>query len=296
MPIKKKYLPKAFLAIFVLIVWPAIPGLAATQQQSGSVGIEGTVPGTAPTQAATIGLPKDGQVFSNLPITVSGFCPSGTLVEIYSNNVFVGSAVCQNGSYSLQIDLFDGRNDLIARVYDNLDQAGPDSATVTVTYSSGIATSVIPRVTLTTQYAKRGANPGTILSWPITLSGGSGPYAITVDWGDKTNPDLFSQQIPGDITIQHTYAQAGIYSVIVKASDANGNTAFLQLIGVGNGKIQQSTAGNTGAGQGQQGQSRILWWPITSLFILIPVTFWLGKKHQLEAIRRRLRKGEQPFS
>ena len=261
--------------------------------QSDSTGVEGTIQGSAPSQAATIGIPKNGQAFSELPITVSGFCPNNTLVEIYKNNVFAGSTQCSAGSYTLLIDLFDGRNDLVARVYDNLNQSGPDSGTVTVFFTSPVQ-SPGPRVTLTTQYAKRGAVPGSILNWPITLSGGIGPYAISADWGDKTDSDLISENVPGDLNLQHTYAQAGVYKVTVKASDANGNVAFLQLVGIGNGQIQQN-AGTNGNGIITSEKTKVLWWPIILLFVLSVIAYWLGQKHQLQTIRSRLRKGEQPF-
>lgn len=267
--------------------------MAATVQNSGANGVEGIVPGNPPTQAATIGVPKNGQNFSSIPITVSGLCPNKTLVEIYKNNVFAGSIDCLNGSYTLLIDLFEGRNDLIARVYDSLNQAGPDSATVTVNFNSPFQSSGT-RLSLTTQFAKRGAAPGTILNWPITLSGGTGPYAISADWGDKSDPDLISQQVPGEINLQHTYAQAGVYKVTIKASDANGDTAFLQIVGIGSGQAQQQT--KTGSGIITSEKTKVLWWPILLLFGLTVAAYWLGQKHQLEAIRRRLRKGEQPFS
>ncbi len=260
--------------------------------KTDSTGVEGTIQGNPPSQAATIDVPKTGQTFAELPITVSGLCPNKTLVEISKNNVFAGSIDCINGSYKLLIDLFDGRNDLVAKVYDNLNQSGPDSNTVTVTFSSPLDSSG-PRILLTTQYAKRGADPGTILNWPITLSGGTGPFAINVDWGDKTDPDLISQQIPGDINLQHTYAQAGIYKVTIKVSDANGNSAFLQLVGIGNGKIQQHTQAVQGIISSEK--TKVLWWPMGVLFALSIAAYWLGQKHQLEAIRRRLRKGEEPF-
>jgi hypothetical protein len=278
------------LAVLVSL---SVSGMAlAATSKSGSTGLSGTVPGPPPSQAATIEVPRSGQSFSSLPITVSGLCPANTLVEIYKNNVFAGAAECTNGSYSLQIDLFDGRNDLVARVFDNLNQAGPDSATVTVNFSSPISTGG-PRISLTTEFAKRGADPGSILSWPITLSGGSGPYAISVDWGDKTNPDLISQAVPGNLTLQHTYKQSGVYKVTVKATDAGGNSAFLQLIGIANGPIK--AAGGNAASSTLTVQTKVLLWPLIVLFILMITAYWIGKRHQLEAIRNRLRKGEPPF-
>jgi hypothetical protein len=277
----------------LLIFFAQTPAARAVTQQSGSTGISGTVPGPPPSRAPTIDIPRSGQSFSAIPITVAGTCPANTVVEIYKNNVFAGSANCQGGSYTLQIDLFDGRNDLIARAYDNLNQASPDSNTVTVNFGSAISTGS-PRISLTTEFAKRGADPGSILSWPVTLSGGSGPYAISVDWGDKSNPDLISQASPGNLTLQHTYAQAGVYKVTIKATDVNGNAAFLQLVAIANGPIQQSGT-NSSNSNILTTKTSVLIWPIIVLCVLIISSFWLGRKHQLEAIRNRLAKGEPPF-
>jgi hypothetical protein len=265
----------------------------AVTQQTGSTGVAGTVPGPRPSQAATIDIPRNGQSFNTLPITVSGFCPANTLVEIYKNNVFAGSAQCQGTSYSLQIDLFDGRNDLVAKVFDNLNQQGPDSNTVTVNFASAISTGS-PRITLTTQYAKRGADPGSILDWPITLSGGTGPYAFSIDWGDKSAPDLISQTSPGNLTLHHTYAQSGVYKVTVKATDSRGESAFLQLVAIANGPIQQSGTNSKNSIITSQ-QTKVLIWPIIVLFVLLLSSFWLGRRHQLEAIKNRLAKGDPPF-
>lgn len=277
------------LALSLLFALVPASALAATSQ-SGSVGVQGKVPAPPPSQAATINVPSNGQSFSSLPITVSGFCVNNTTVEIYKNNVFAGSAPCQGGSYRLQIDLFDGRNDLIAREFDELNQAGPDSNTVTVNFSSPVP-SLGPRVLLTSEYSKRGANPGSLLNYPVSLSGGTGPYAISVDWGDKSKTDLFSQQVPGLLNLQHTYAQPGVYNILIRATDANGNAAFLQVVGIGNGPIQKT--GSTTSGIITSEKTKIIWWPIIVLFVMMIIAFFIGRRHQLEAIRRRLRAGEE---
>lgn len=266
---------------------------AQQQSQSGAAGIEATIPSAPPKTAATISVPKNGQHFTNLPIDVSGICSGDVLVEIFDNNVFVGSALCQGGSYSLQIDLFDGQNDLVARVFDALNQQGPDSSTVTVFFSGALPAGG-SRPSLTTAYARRGANPGDLLSWPITLSGGTGPYAVSIDWGDKSALDLISRAAPGNFNIEHTYAQSGVFNVTIKVTDANGSAAFLQVVGVSNGPIQQSTSNKNGAATVKV-QKEIIWWPLLILFGLTLVAFWLGKKHQLETIRGRLRRGERPI-
>jgi hypothetical protein len=264
---------------------------ALTQQQSGSVGVQGTIPGAAPTQAPTISVPSNGQTLNTLPVKVSGLCQSGLLVEVFDNNVFVGSVECSSGSYSMQIDLFSGRNDLIARDYDSLNQASPDSNTVSVTFNNGFVGNG-PQVLLTTQYAKRGANPGDVLTWPLSVSGGTAPYAVSVDWGDKTAFELLSLGKPGDFSANHTYNAAGSYNVTVRASDANGNTAFLQLVGIGNGPIQQASPTKN---QNIIIERVVVWWPFVLLVVLSIMAFWLGKKHQLDTIRGHLRRGERPF-
>lgn len=294
---------KKFLAIITLVlIWLPIQAFAATE--SGSIGVEGRISSPPPTQGATIVSPTNGRVFTEIPIDVTGSCPNGLLVKLFKNNVFSGSANCTNGSYSITIDLFSGQNDLVARVYDALDQAGPDSNTVTVQFNDARAGIFGPRVTLTSNYAKRGAFPGEKLTFPLVLSGGTGPYAITVDWGDGKPADLLTQSFPGTFVIEHVYDAPGVYNIIVKAADANGVTAYLQLVGIGNGPLDGGASTGDGA-LGPDGkpvsststrvERRIIWWPAVIALPLIVSTFWLGRRHALYVLRRRIEKGERAF-
>lgn len=277
------------LSIVVSLVFGSSAYALGSQQnpQSSSVGLEGTVPGAAPTQAATILTPSNGQVFTTTPITVSGLCKTDLLVKVFSNNIFVGSVVCTNGSYSLKVDLFSGRNDLVSRVYDNLDQQGPDSNTVSVTFNDAQFAQFGSHVSLSSNYARLGASPGDTLSWPFILSGGTGPYALSIDWGDGSVVDLKSIAFPGVVNMDHVYAQAGVYTVVGKATDANGTSAYLQVIGVANGKI----SGSVGTSTGNPTQPRttvILWQPLVIAVPFIILAFWLGRRHELYTIRRSL--------
>lgn len=262
-------------------VWAANPGPG-----SGSIGLQGTISTAAPTQGATIAVPGNGAVFTAIPITVSGLCPSGLLVKVFSNNIFVGSTVCSNGSYSLQVDLFSGQNDLVATVYDALDQAGPNSNTVTVTFNDAQFLQFGTQITLSSAYAERGAPPGSELDWPILLNGGTGPYAISVDWGDGSSSELLSVSNPGTITLKHVYQAAGIYTIIVKATDKNGETAFLQLVGQATGAIQS----NTKKGSNIVVQKDVLWWPAVAMLPLIFAAFWIGHRHGLYIVRKNFDK------
>ncbi len=258
--------------------------------QAGSVGLEGTISSLPPTRGATITTPVTGRSYSTLPVTINGLCPQGTMVKLFSNNIFVGSVKCSNGSYSLQVDLFSGVNDLIARVFDDLDQPGPDSNIVTVNFTDPSLGAFESRVSLTSNYAKKGANPSESLTWPITLSGGTGPYALSIDWGDGKPVTLKSILFTGTFNFDHVYDSAGIYRIIVKASDAKGTTAYLQLIGVGNGAVG-STGTKTKDGSTSTVTVTKTKYSIIPSLIAIPLmlsTFWLGRKYELQVLRHRI--------
>lgn len=261
--------------------------VANAAQDSGSTGLEGRISAPPPTTAATISFPRPGTVVTDSVVTVTGLCPSGTIIKIFKNNVFAGSAPCVRGSFSVQIDLFSGQNDLIVRVYDDLDQAGPDSAVVTVNYSSP-NNNVGSRVSLTSNFAKRGANPNETLIWPLAISGGDGPYAISVDWGDGSTPSILSQQFAGNFNITHVYSQPGVYTVIVRAVDKNGNIAFLQLVGVANGASSQDSAKDGASKDNKPATVKIVWWPLVLIIPLLIVAFWLGSKHKLFVLKKKI--------
>jgi hypothetical protein len=289
--------------LLVAVILVAMSITVGTQQlyaasESESVGITGTISAPPPTQPATITFPGNNQAFSEVPIRVSGICPSGLLVKIFKNNVFAGSVECVNNSYSIQIDLFSGENDLIARVFDSLDQPGPDSNSVRVSFNDnrGGAGS---RVSVTSNFAKRGAFPGQTLTWPIIISGGNGPYAVSVDWGDGTEPDLSSQPFPGNFDIKHVYKSAGVYNIIIKVVDRDGVVSFLQIVGIGNGPLSQTnvTGGDTPAAQPVGGvRTKIVWQPAMVILPFIFSTFWLGKKYELHMLRKKISRGERPFA
>lgn len=278
----------ALLTMVSLLAGTASAAVDTTQNpQSGSVGLEGRISTTPPTRAATIATPTNGASFTATPVTVAGLCPSETLVKIFSNNVFVGSALCERGSYSLQIDLFSGTNQLVARVYDALDQAGPDSNIVTVTFNDAQFAQFGTRVTLTSQFARRGAFPGAQLSWPLNLQGGVGPYAISVDWGDGSAPQLLSRTAGGAFDVSHAYTNAGYYKVTIRATDRNGTAAFLQVVAVANGAVQANAAGDS-AGTTTKTKTVVLWWPLLLFIPLLFIVFWLGRRHEIYLLQKRL--------
>lgn len=285
------------MAVCTVISLGAVASAQSENPQSGSVGLEGRISADPPKTGATISVPTDGQEFTQLPVTVSGLCPGELLVKVFKNNVFAGSAQCKNGSYSLIIDLFSGRNELVARVYDNLDQPGPDSNKPVVTFND-TRPGTASRPTLTSNYAKLGVNPGQQLVWPIILSDGAGPYAVSIDWGDGTELELMSLGFPGPFDIKHIYKTPGVYNIIVKVTDRNEASAYLQLVGIVNGPLsqeQQGGDGDDGDGGRGSGKTVILWQPAAIMIPLLFATFWLGRKYELKYLKQKIERGERPF-
>lgn len=286
------------LALFVLPrTAHAITPLPNPAPKPGSYGLEATKTKAPPTQGATITTPGNGTSTTTSPATVNGICPTGLLVQILNNGVMVGSVMCTNGSFSLQVSLFAGTNELSAIVYDELDQPGPTSNTVTVNYTDTRFSAFGASITLTSSFGRRAAPAGSSLAWPLQLSGGAGPYAFSIDWGDGSKPELKSQALAGVVNISHVYKKAGIYQVNVTVTDVNGVSAFLQLIAVASGKVDDAGAA-TAADDGNAKttvQKEVIWIPaVASLGLLLP-TFWLGRRSQVVSLRNRMLKERDSF-
>lgn len=270
----------------------AIKPLPEPDPKPGSYGLEATKKKPAPTLGATITTPGGGASFSNSPISVNGICPNDLLVQVFNNGVMVGSVMCANGSFSIEVGLFSGTNELSAIVYDELDQAGPVSNIVTVTYNDTRFTAFGELITLTSSYGRRSAAAETQLTWPLQVSGGTGPYAFSIDWGDGSVPELKSQPLSGVVNIAHVYKKAGVYRVNIKASDVNGVSAFLQVVALSNGQVEAATEAPPTA---PTTQVKVLWTPAAlALFLMVP-TFWLGRRSQLVTLRKKMLKERDSY-
>lgn len=257
----------------------------------GGFGIGAVKEQAPPTLGAVITTPGNGASYANSPITVNGICPDGLLVQIYNNNVMVGAVMCENGSFSVQVGLFVGTNELKAAVYDQLDQAGPESNVVTVNYTATNFSRFGELITLTSNYGRRSSPMGSGLIWPLQLAGGTGPYAFSIDWGDGSDRQLLSQAFSGVIDISHIYKRAGIYQVNIQVTDVNGVSAFLQVIAVSSGEVDQAAIDKEAeAGSTKSGKPTILWLPTLLLLLLLLPTYWLGRRSQLVTIRRKMLK------
>jgi len=267
----------------------AIPG-----PQAYSVSLTGVMPEKPPVTAATITTPSSGQQFSSTPITVSGTCPAQTLVEIYENNIFAGSTPCNsNSTYTVQVDLLYGNNSLTATDYDVLNQAGPVSNSVKVTYdqqappiSSQFNFNLSgAQLILNTDAVYRGVFPGQQLNVPISILGGVGPFALNVEWGDNTNQVLPSSNNT-TINATHTYLKPGTYKITIQGSDSQGRVAFLTVAVVVNG--QPAVLGSGSSGIKPKTNELLVLWPLYAISATLVISFWMGEKREKHILANRL--------
>lgn len=298
-----KLVLKASLVFCLLVVAVLSPGRAdaainpitTPEPKSGSYGLEATKTQPPPTTAATITTPGNGASVANGTVTVSGICSEGLLVQVYNNGVMAGSIDCKGGSFSIQVTLFRGTNELSAIVFDSLDQAGPVSNLVTINYNDVNFTAFGSLITLTSNYGRKAASPGSTLTWPLQLSGGTGPYAFSIDWGDGSPNDLKSQPLAGNVDITHVYSKSGIYRVTVKVSDVNGVSAFLQLVAISKGNVSAASEDSQDSKQAAAATTKVLWIPTAAAGLLLFPTFWLGRKSELVSLHKKLQKDVDSF-
>ena len=279
-----------FLLGFILLI-VSFPLIAYTSYaaspppQSESISLTGTMPGKPPTVAATIKSPNDQQRFSTSPVIFSGTCPANTLVEIFKNNIFAGSTPCTDaGTYSISIDLMIGQNILIAKVYNSLNQPGPDSAPLTVFYDAlppqaGALTQLNfggAQLLLNTDAAFRGIFPNQELNIPIDIIGGTPPFALNVQWGDANNK-VISRNDNTPFKVGHTYLKPGTFQISIQATDALGRVAFLTVASIVNGQpgIVAATTSTTTA------ENKLLvLWPLYTSAVAVVISFFIGERRE----------------
>lgn len=267
------------------------------------------------TDPAVITSPMGGQHFKSIPITVSGTCPSGAAyVEIFRNNLMGGSALCDgSGNFQLQVSLYSGRNDLTAHVFNITDDEGPVSSVVTVYYdapnppppktnnssgsgagSSGGGTAIVSPLSLTTAFLYKGYYIGQQVDWPLRITGGTAPYALNVNWGDG-NSDVISRGAAGDFKINHSYSAEGgyknSYTIKVSAADSAGQKSFLQFFVIVNSQVTAGPTGNIFSKPTPSLGSNHNWlwlaWPAYLVVFVMLISYWLGEREELIALRKR---------
>lgn len=284
------------LGILLLVVGLSLIAYTAMAQspgpQAGSVGLTGVIAGQPPTTAAHIDQPTSEQHFATSPVTLSGTCPENTLVELFKNDIFAGSVPCSVvGQFEVDVDLLIGKNTLVAKVYDALNQPGPDSNAIVAYYDAlppqaGALTSLNfghTQLLLNTDAVFRGVFPEQELLIPIDIIGGSPPYAVNIQWGDSNNK-VVPRNDNTPFKTGHTYQKAGTYQISIQATDAVGRVAFLTVASIVNG---QPSIESVGALSSSTTNHLLVLWPLYTAVIGIVLAFWLGERRAKSIMKKR---------
>jgi hypothetical protein len=140
---------------------------------------------------------------------------------------------------------------------------------------------------------------GQSVSLGLSLSGGSGPYAVSVSWGDGSQSAVLRKD-RSSFTISHAFKPLGgsliNYAIKVQAVDDNGTKAFLQTAAVVRGSQFGALSGrcagsaqtaNTSCGNGTPSllarTKQWVWviWPTYAVVVLMVFSFWLGERQEL---------------
>ncbi|HEX5797523.1 MAG TPA: hypothetical protein VFX86_03985 [Candidatus Saccharimonadales bacterium] len=296
-----RFRPHEYTSYPILFLLIIVTGLTLTlcsvsagppPPEANSISLSGTFPKDPPKVAATIASPGGGQRFTSSPITIEGTCPKDTIVEIFKNNIFAGSTPCKDGRYSLRVDLLIGRNLIVARVFDVLNQAGPDSNKITVFYdqSGPQGAALVPlnfsgsQLLLNTDAVYRGVFPEDELDVPISIIGGEAPYAVNVQWGDLDN-NIIPRKNNQVFRASHAYDKPGTYQITIQATDSRSRVAFLTVAAIVNGQ----TAATTVSGISKSSVNKLLLlWPFYTSAAAIVFSFWLGERREKRILTKNI--------
>jgi hypothetical protein len=187
---------------------------------------------------------------------VSGTCQDvypASIVAIYRQGVLVGSAACTvSNAFQLDVTLIDGQNVLLAKIYNMNGIYGPDSSTVTISYTPPvvIAPETPPQVVTesapsdlsivtTTPFQAIDATHKTV-QVSVLVDGGATPYTIELNWGDGST-DSKQVGVSGTYTFMHDYIKPATYQAKAKVTDVLGASREQVFVVVAPGPLSQTS-------------------------------------------------------
>ncbi|HTE58335.1 MAG TPA: hypothetical protein VK694_06330 [Verrucomicrobiae bacterium] len=287
-----------FVVLLLLMVGVVLVQ-ATYQARAADMAVTATAEGPVPTVPAVITDPQAGAAVTDMPIQVAGTCQAPYVVRLYRNQVFSGSAQCQtDNTFRILTDLFEGRNELEARIFNFADQEGPAPAKIIIMYDppsdsppSGTVDESSGEIQepflLTTDQFFKANQDKTRIDWTFGITGGTGPYVAEVDWGDGDKSTAKGLET-NSFSVSHEYtkksAARAYYKMQVTATDTSDHTAHLQVFAVLNYSVETGGGGGLSAGPistipppaGMSQNVTYIWGAYTATS-LMAISFWLGQ-------------------
>jgi len=289
--IHKSHTSYPLVALLLLAIGVFLAAMTM-QVRAADVVVSAAVNGDPPSIPAVILNPEQDNRFTNPTIPVSGTCDPLFFVKIFRNNIFAGATECSgDGEFSVTIELFAGRNDLVARSYNAAENEGPPSNTVTVYYDAPVTSDSEPFY-LTSEYFLRAGYSGQNIYWDFEIHGGIGPFTVNVDWGDGSN-DTIKDLTSRNFRLQHEYStprdKREHYKVTVVVYDTAGRRTSLQLVIIINDPaiIAAIFAEPPTVIPGES--LNLAWWAY-ALVVLMGVCFWLGERRGESIVNSKYRR------
>jgi hypothetical protein len=275
-----------FLIVFAFMVMLMTGSAARAYDQvgKGKIALSGFSKGPPPDKPAVITNPVNKTVFDENIILVEGICEPGLFIEIYRNSVLAGGAICQeDGTFSVNITIVPGKNELQTKIHDSLWQYGPDSDIIVVWYNVPIPDA--PILLVYTKPIQDGMFVDNYLELNYVISGGDAPYAASVRWGDGSVDTVSVRKTDGSYTVNHKYKKAGQFVITISVTDERDSRALIQSVVVVHETGQDiplvartcQDSSCLGVSNGLLGT--LDWaWPALIVATLMTISFWVGEK------------------
>ena len=288
------------ILIVLLTLGVVLPGNA----DSGALAVTASVPGPPPDTAPVITAPASGSTVTSQQLAISGSCSGDDTIVVVSNQVVRGAAFCDHDStFNLTISLDTGTNLITTHYVDSLNQSGPDSAPVTVTYQSAVASATptapvvaasrakppSPTATgspgaagsglaVTAPYHFDPVQPGSSFTLTGDIENGTAPFALEIDWGDGTQT-LVSRLGAGAFSEVHIYTRAGRYVIKLSTSDVTGATDVFQTVLTVTGATAAAPVQPTNPSIVIPAYQLMIIWPLFLGACVVVGSFWLGERY-----------------
>jgi len=209
------------IMVLLLVAGTAILGmnLIARAAADALVSVGATVAVPAPTAPAGITSPANGTTETTGATLVAGNCPFTSpqpVVIIRVDGTAAGSAICDTSNrFALPLSLSTGNHTLIAQAASITGGMGPASTAVYVhTPHGSVVPDDAPVITATNPFIYLGT--GNTAVWDGSITGGTPPYHVRIDWGDGTQ----DTQVLGAAThtLSHIYRAYTPHNIYLTAS------------------------------------------------------------------------------